>query len=107
MRLPTAFSSSLSPKMSANPKQNAPRVAPPPSTLAGIGDARQTGAVSTGRAPMSVFEPTPVANPRMWAFPLVAISGRSTVLDQHAPFHYRLCVFAAEFDPFSGGAGGM
>ncbi len=60
--------------MSANPKQNAPRVAPPPSTLAGIGDAHQTGAVSTGRAPVTASEPTPAANPRIWAFPLVAKS---------------------------------
>ena len=34
-----------------------------------LADARQTGAVTTGRAPTSALEPTPVANPRIWALP--------------------------------------
>ncbi len=37
-----------------------------------LADARQTGTVTTGHAPMSALEPTPVANPRTWALPPVA-----------------------------------
>ena len=65
---------------------------PPRPTQPGLSaDARQAGAVTAGRAPMTALEPTPVANPRIWALsPVASIDvdvdrgGRTLVADHAA-----------------------